>query len=836
MSENNTHVSAVPSTTANPDCDVTDSYGSEQGESCANNEFNNGSVDPKEPSTRQTRWSSAIMSGIDPKMRFANRRFTDIYDDESTQESKRFRKTKTFAKPLAKELEVIDVDNDCSEDECTSNLDIDINTVKYVLKTISDIITDLIPKVRFKSEPVQSQQPEPKTSNAYATRSTSIRSSDSINNSLHIADLGLCIKPVDINDYIGVCDDMGTVMRDVEDLITKNLYSSAERQKIVIYSIIELIGHRANHYYRKLHNMERLARYAYSTKVFPLTFITTLIDMYRSAALEHLEYLRKKIPIKLRWSGILDFRSWRSGFRKIVLHKGCVENVLMKYDYEKIIASMKQHNIHPNTMSVTMQSTLSQPNEVKSNIVSQAQSKVLQGTINTGGALTVSESSENDPSKRNHLSETVSSESMSAKVDQAPPKQPLTTSTPSRIQTKVAKLDHKERQEIKRARAKAKNNIKKRRPLEINDSESSDDEISTDMLSDESDNGETMDKGNLHGAKESEVDLKTEPVVQNKAKVELPAITEKPHVVKKAVDVKGVGERRLAPGYSKVTSDKNVNKKTETEKKSLKTANNRSTNVADSWRDFKTKQMRSSMEPDGEDSIKIPKRKRDVTGNLAESSSNSFDSNCDSNTDQRLTSKQVDSMKSPHSGSAVSNDLEIRWNVDVHIKKDKSDYIEEKIPKCGASKNDILDEVTKSAKTQATDPLSGPFNEQVKRKLGSVGSVGNPSKQRYTTQNPPLSHESGYYEARRAKKELTNKRIQSNISSNNTPKRYMHQDSHITDHKGSTTPNTLSKHKSDEQAPSSSEARVDDHVMMQSARVKRTIMSDTEPMSSIDSE
>ncbi|ORM39847.1 uncharacterized protein BXIN_0216 [Babesia sp. Xinjiang] len=288
-----------------------------------------------EAPTRTTRWSSAILSGIDPRLRFANRRFADIYDDPDSCELKRQRRVKAAPKLARSNPSPLELELTFSEDEFEPDHHTDISSVREVLKTISDIVTSLVPKIHFKFQQLQEEQTEQGASSGYETRSASARSHDSRNRD-DPPSCRLLGSSSDNADHLGACDDLRTLQRDLEDLLHKNIYSNDDRRKIIIYSTLELIALRANYYYRMLQNMEQLAQYSYLTSSIPSEFINSLIEIYRAASMEHLEHLRKQIPVKLRYTGLLDFRPLRQEGHREHVDMDSLNAVLAKFDYQKI--------------------------------------------------------------------------------------------------------------------------------------------------------------------------------------------------------------------------------------------------------------------------------------------------------------------------------------------------------------------------------------------------------------------------------------------------------------------------------------------------------------------
>ncbi|GBE61163.1 hypothetical protein, conserved [Babesia ovata] len=284
---------------------------------------------------RRTRWASALMDGVDPRLRFANKRFSDIYEQPEDTEAKKTRRTKSAPDLTTEEIVAVQPDPTYSEDDCDTSPSSDIRTIRDILNAIRDVVTALIPQPELGTDAPIDQIKEQKQESVYGTRSASARSHDSINTNADTAATGTSGRASD-TEYMGMCDDVRTLQKDVGDLLHREMYTRDEKLKFLVYSIIELVALRADHYYRMIQNMERLARYAWRTESIPTEFVTSLIDIYGTAALQHLEHIRRRMPIKVRHTGVLNFRPWRAIFGGRTLSMEDLNDLLAKYEFKKL--------------------------------------------------------------------------------------------------------------------------------------------------------------------------------------------------------------------------------------------------------------------------------------------------------------------------------------------------------------------------------------------------------------------------------------------------------------------------------------------------------------------
>ncbi|GIX66379.1 glyoxalase Bleomycin resistance, putative [Babesia caballi] len=292
-----------------------------------------------EGTTHRTRWASALMSGINPRTRFVNRRFSDLYELPEAHEARRARRFKEGPPSARGDTCSDEAAAEQSEDDCDSSPDSDIHTIRNVLYTINEVVTSLIPRVRFPPQDGEhdaDHDAELKASAGYFTRSSSVRSNETIPTTPDSATAPLSGCTAESSEYLAACDDVRTLQRDLDDLLNRNLYDGEECNQLVVYSMLELVALRADYHYRMLQNMERLAQHAWRTCAVPLELVVSLMRVYRSAALEHLEYLRRRIPLKLPHTGVLDFRAWRPASGKAPVDLAHVHAILAQFGYEDI--------------------------------------------------------------------------------------------------------------------------------------------------------------------------------------------------------------------------------------------------------------------------------------------------------------------------------------------------------------------------------------------------------------------------------------------------------------------------------------------------------------------
>ncbi|KAK1442224.1 hypothetical protein BgAZ_402540 [Babesia gibsoni] len=284
--------------------------------------------------TRSTRWSSALMSGVDPRTIYGNKRFSAIYDDWDSSDFKRSRRLKNVNKPDDKAAPI--EDTHISEDDCDETIVGDGDEMLAILKEIAAIVTTVIQKFRFCVEiPVTQANGAPKAS--YGTRATSAQ--------LHQQRLLLTggALPSSRSEkqlekkHNAVCDDLDSIKAELESIMNKAKgFPKDKKSDLLPYYISEYIALRASYYSRMIRNMRLLETHAEEHAYLPRQFITSLIDIYRRAALGHLEHLRKLIPKGIKRAGILDFRAWRCGVDLAPVAMRDLSAVLQKYNYSQI--------------------------------------------------------------------------------------------------------------------------------------------------------------------------------------------------------------------------------------------------------------------------------------------------------------------------------------------------------------------------------------------------------------------------------------------------------------------------------------------------------------------
>ncbi|GFE55664.1 hypothetical protein BaOVIS_030680 [Babesia ovis] len=793
-------------------------------------------------STRRTRWSSAIMSGIDPRLRFANRRFSDLYDHDETTEVKKVRRTRTGPKMQKnRPSPSMDVDQENSEDDCDPNFSADVNELKQVLKTISDVVTSLIPKIRFTPDAVQEEPVSQRATSAYSTRSTSSKEYGARGNYTEGAgELGYN-KPVDIGDYIGVCDDLQTVQRDVEDLLNRNIYQADERIRIVVYSTLELIAHRANNYYRTIQNMECMAQYAWRTKVFPVELITALIDIYRSAALEHLEYLRTKIPLKLRYTGVLDFRPWREGFCKVEVNMQHVNAILAKYDYIKIRDTMQVPPSQACSMPNVRRCTVLQPDEATAILASQIQRKFSaeQGDAVSGGSSSSVPRHMGDRMMTSELKHMEKASPMEITVDDSNEEEDVALEDPSPVDIRVENSDVEEMTPESTTSAKGrrtritidestpiKKKTEKAKPARARRGRRKEEETSSDDYSDssasvkkqgrsnkaktetkvstgnkntrvkaaakkakaptptkaDSSDVDSMDElfGDLSDYVDkddiSDVEVKEE-TKDTQAKEEAMDIdrddngmdidsdeTAKPSSSKdktKGTKTKNLGQAPASKAKGKTTKDETVGA-------AARRATMRTMRITESWRNLKPMKKGDSLN-DGEDSLKIPKRKKDTNA------------------------------ANPEPSEANQYNPEMSAEL--------------RIPKV----------------SDALPPTRQPHDVMMHSRMGNHAGYS-PTRERYPRRSPPMRHDGNYYSPPH------NVPYHPDAAEHGRSRYYGYYDNHRGGHRGPPSYHREQDYDTDERQPMRQTGHIGYSGKSQTRDKLSDIMSDSDSVSSIDSD
>ncbi|KAK1934960.1 hypothetical protein X943_003864 [Babesia divergens] len=280
---------------------------------------------------RSTRWSSALISGVDPRTLYGNKRFDTIYESWGSSRQKKPRKTQPPSKVAAKVTSVAENDNaNLSEDDCDNTIPNDKNTVLAVLNTIAEVVTTLITKIRFAVE-VHAVGETCSYKTTYGTRSTATQQNNKR------AGGRASVNHKAKRDDPGPCNNLDIMKNDLELLIQRtDLLSGKIKRDVVFYYITEYIKLRAKYYYRMIRNMQRLEQHSKENGYHIGEMLYALIQIYRCAALGHLESLRMCIPRNIKRSGVLDFRSWRSGINMVPVTMEYLHSILLKFDYGKM--------------------------------------------------------------------------------------------------------------------------------------------------------------------------------------------------------------------------------------------------------------------------------------------------------------------------------------------------------------------------------------------------------------------------------------------------------------------------------------------------------------------